>query len=245
MTTVAAKILAEDIKLSQLSNEKGYVMLRKVSMILFLLISATIVSGCSVNLYNPNIKGMVRPSRIEGKCVVIVEGYTIDSAGNQQLCIVPHFGEDKFRLIGNVVQSRNKLTGDEYQIYQIRRDGNKIERWQIFTMPLKPGRYRFGMSINAGIDKYLRKGLGIFWPITSSVFEAKAGEFIYLGRMKVETIKKRGGADEEDVAVTWDSLIENLDFVREKIPKLKDVEIIHVPITIESKGYSLFVQKKE
>ncbi len=74
---------------------------------------------------------------------------------------------------------------------------------------------------------------------------------IYLGRMKVETIERRGGVGGflfgriGDVDVTWDSSLENLDFVREKIPELKDVEIIHVPITIEPKGYSLFVHKEE
>ncbi len=211
-------------------------MFRKFTGLIFLFISLLCFTGCSRgNLYSPySQKGLGQPN-IKKKCVVIIIGHTRNFVNNKRLCVSPWLKKGLA-----TVQSDNVMTGLEYQIYQTKQNEDNYELWQIFTLPVKPGRYRFNSALKIGpYTLSPRKKFNDLWVVSSSEFDAKAGEYIYIGMMNVDAVGKRKGVGGfllgsiGGVKNSWDSSLKHIEFIRQKIPELKNVEIIHQPINVE------------
>jgi hypothetical protein len=128
------------------------------------------------------------------------------------------------------------------QVYQSNQQNRETR--QIFTLIAKPGIYKFEYVIRLGINMYLKKsseftGFIGFRTIKSGEFEAKAGQIMYIGMLNIDATGKREGLNSifagkiRYINESWDPSAENIDFVREQIPELKDANIIHYPITVE------------
>ncbi|MCK5269694.1 MAG: hypothetical protein KAJ46_02875 [Sedimentisphaerales bacterium] len=181
-------------------------------------------------------EGLFLQPNVKNKCVVIIIGHTRNFADNRWLCISPRLRKGFF----GIVRSYNGMTGSEYQVYQTKQNEDNHELWQIFTLPVKPGRYRFNSALVIGSSVLSpRKTFGDYWVASSSEFDAKAGEYIYIGMMNVDTASKRKGIGKflfgsvSSIKNSWDSSSEHIDFIRQKIPELKNVEIVHQPINVE------------
>jgi hypothetical protein len=182
---------------------------------------------------------------IQSKCVVIILCHTRNFVTNDRLWVSPYLRRPSamrwLRDLGDVYSLAG--LGIDEQIYQEQQNNDNYEIWQIFTLPVDPGPRKFEYTIYANGILLVKVGanngfLG-FWPIKSSEFEAKAGQFIYIGMLNFDAVGKRDGlsalfaGDISNVKQSWEPSAENIAFVREKIPELKDVNIIPCPITVE------------
>jgi hypothetical protein len=131
---------------------KGIPMFSKI-FALVLVAGLLCAAGCSrANLYAPTNLNLVHSPRIEKKGVIVIVGLTRNHVKGDRIYIMPNIRKEGALL--SSVSSNTMLNGYETQVYRTTQNENDYERWQVFTLPARPGRYEIRFSLHDGQNTY-------------------------------------------------------------------------------------------
>lgn len=219
----------------------------KILNLVYILIVLSLLSGCklySANVYTSkyNLTQNIPAPEIKNKCVIMLIGHTNNYVNNELLYINPMFNKKGINLFP--LSSFSDAGGHEWQAYNVNKTSENTEVWQIFTLSAEIGYYKlddFRLYTGNGAELTPNKILTRkTWTAKSELFEAKAGQFIYVGMINVNATGKRDGMGSylfgqiNHITYSWESSPDNIKIIRENISELKDIEIIYQPLTVST-----------